>query len=53
MLVEIDWKQTLIQDYVFQTYSDIDAVDISIPKEDNWNFLEEVLKSCARQFTKR
>ena len=46
-LVEIDWKcDNLVREYVFSTYSAVN--DVKLEKVERPDFLEEVLKSCAR-----
>jgi len=51
-LVEIDWKQDLIKEFVLCTYSRTNEISLAEVKDEEYpNFLEETLKSCARQKT--
>eukprot|EP00347_Sterkiella_histriomuscorum_P016829 403351694 len=54
VLVEVDWRQNLIQEYVVQTYSNSGDVQLTLLQtNEHENYLEEVLKSCARQKTQK
>lgn len=53
--IEIDWCQDKLKDYVFNTYSQSDKVSLELikPTDLEFDFLAEILKSCARKQSQR